>query len=331
MVQNKLVIGLGLGIISAVVFASATTGPMMMRYVLFLLTSLPIFLAGLGWGWRTAAIGGISSVGLVAFAGGPMIGLVFGASQVLPAIVLCYLALLNREYQPDPSQPPTTEWYPPGRLVLWSAVMAGGLTLAVLALASGSMDAVQASIRDYITSTLKDGLATAEGRAPLDETQISQLTDMLVALLPAASAVSWMTAMIFNLWLAGRITLASGQLERPWPDIAALDYPPGTALMLIAAILASGASGIAGGAGTGFLGAFFLAYLLAGLAVIHFVTRGHTWRPFALWGLYAALFVVNVWIAVLIALVGLADRPLRLRARAQAAGTPPPQLPRGPD
>ncbi len=56
--RNQLLIAVLLGLVSAVVFASATTGPMLMRYVLFLLTSLPIFLAGLGWGWRFAGVAG---------------------------------------------------------------------------------------------------------------------------------------------------------------------------------------------------------------------------------------------------------------------------------
>jgi hypothetical protein len=153
------------------------------------------------------------------------------------------------------------------------------------------------------------------------------MTDIMVAVLPAASAVSWLTALVFNLWLAGRITLAAGQLRRPWPDISAMEYPSGTALMLLASLLATGAKGTAGAVGTAFLGAFFLAYVLAGLAVIHYVTRAKPWRPFGLWLLYIGLLVVAVWIAVIIALVGLADRPLRLRERAFPSGPPPPPAP----
>ena len=63
--RNQLLIAVLLGLVSAVVFASATTGPMLMRYVLFLLTSLPIFLAGLGWGWRFAGVAGAASIGIV--------------------------------------------------------------------------------------------------------------------------------------------------------------------------------------------------------------------------------------------------------------------------
>ncbi len=325
--RNQFLISLALGAVSAVVFASATTGPVFVRYVLFLLTSLPIFLAGLGWGWRSGALAGIAAVLLVFLMAGPLPAGVFGISQVLPAVVLCYLAMLSRAYQPDGAPEATTEWYPPGRLVLWSAVMAGSLALVVIAATGQDFDTLKSGLKEYIGKALKDGLPPMEGRPPLDDAQIAAMTDLAVAVMPAASAISWMTALVFNLWLAGRITLASGQLQRPWPDLSAMDYPPGTALMLIASMLASGAAGLAGGVGTAFLGAFFVAYVLLGLAVIHYVTRAKTWRPFALWALYAVLLVINVWIAVLVALVGLADRPLSLRQRAFPSGPPPPPGP----
>jgi hypothetical protein len=325
--RNQIFIAVGLGLVSAVVFASAATGPVLMRYVLFLLTSLPIFLAGLGWGWRFAALAGFASVAMVAVGGGPLVAGIYGLTQIAPAIALCYLALLSRSYQPEGSDVPTTEWYPPGRLVLWAAVMAGSLTLLVILLMGQDFDTLKSGLKEYIGKALKDGMPPMEGRPPLDEEQLSAMTDIAVAVMPAASAVSWLTALIFNLWLAGRITLASGQLSRPWPDLSAMEYPPGTALMLLASILAAGAKGIAGAVGTAFLGAFFLAYVLIGLAVVHFVTRAKPWRPFALWVLYAGLLLINVWIAVIIALVGLADRPLRLRERAFTSGPPPPPAP----
>jgi hypothetical protein len=298
-----------------------------MRVILFLLTSLPVFLAGLGWGWQGAAISGLASIAFIGALGGPLAAAIFGVSQVLPAVILSYLALLSREVVPDDGRAPYSEWYPPGRLVFWSAVMAGLLTLAILSLASIDVETLKTSVRGYLTESIANTMPPREGKPPLDEEQISNLTDIIIAMMPSASAISWMTAMVFNLYLAGRIALAAGQLGRPWPDLSALSYPTGTGLMLIASGLACGAAGIAGGAGAAFLGAFFLAYVLLGLAVVHFVTRGKPWRPFALWSLYAGLLIVNVWIAVIIAIVGLAEGPLQLRRRAFPSGPPPPPAP----
>jgi magnesium-transporting ATPase (P-type) len=325
--RNQLLIALLLGLVSAVVFASATTGPMLFRYVLFLLTSLPIFLAGLGWGWRFAAVAGGASATFVALLAGPLAGAIYALTQIVPAIILSYLALLNRTYVPEGSDADVTEWYPVGRLVLWAAVMAGTITLLVLLIIGQDFEELRAGLKTYLSEAIKTSMPESAGGAPLDEQQLETMTNIVVAVMPAASAVSWLTALVVNLWLAGRITLAAGQLQRPWPDISGLEFPPGTALMLLASMLGTGAKGITGAVGTAFLGAFFLAYVFAGLAVIHYVTRGKSWRSLGLWMLYLGLLVVAVWIAVVIALVGLAERPLRLRDRAFPSGPPPPPAP----
>lgn len=325
--RNQLLIALLLGLVSAVVFASATTGPMLFRYVLFLLTSLPIFLAGLGWGWRFAAVAGGASATFVALLAGPLAGAIYALTQIMPAIILSYLALLNRTYVPEGSHADVTEWYPVGRLVLWAAVMAGTITLLVLLIIGQDFEELRAGLKTYLSEAIKTSMPESAGGAPLDEQQLETMTNIVVAVMPAASAVSWLTALVVNLWLAGRITLAAGQLQRPWPDISGLEFPPGTALMLLASMLGTGAKGITGAVGTAFLGAFFLAYVFAGLAVIHYITRGKSWRSLGLWMLYLGLLVVAVWIAVVIALVGLAERPLRLRDRAFPSGPPPPPAP----
>ena len=62
-----------------------------------------------------------------------------------------------------------------------------------------------------------------------------------------------------------------------------------------------------------------------GLAVIHYITRGQPWRPFALWTLYAALFILNTGVSVIIALLGLADGfiPIRRPPAQPPSGAPP--------
>ena len=103
----RLLIALGAGLISAVVFASATTGPLLMRMVLFLLTALPLFLAGLGLGPRAVAAAGFSGTLLVLVAGSPLGALVFAASQAIPAGILVY-RISNRALS-DPDDPDYVE------------------------------------------------------------------------------------------------------------------------------------------------------------------------------------------------------------------------------
>jgi hypothetical protein len=317
--RNRLIVGTGLGLVAAVVFASATTGPLVARFLLFFITPLPIALAGLGWGWHTAAIAGLAGTLLVAIGTSVLVALVFALSQVVPMLALTHLALLSRT---APAGGEAIEWYPPGRLVIWAAIMSGLLAIASLLLIGGDLEDLRKTLAEFIEKTLQSGLPQLPNATPLSEAEIKSLSEIALGLLPAASAVSWLAMLLFNLWLAGRITLASGQLARPWPDLAAMEYPRGTALAFAAALLATMLSGYAGLAASGFAGAFFMAFVLLGLAIVHFITRGAAWRPFALWALYATLIFLNMWIGVAAAILGLSESIFGLRRRY-----PPPSGP----
>ena len=57
----------------------------------------------------------------------------------------------------------------------------------------------------------------------------------------------------------------------------------------------------------------FFAYVLLGLAIIHYVTRGSAWRFAILWALYLGLIVFNTALSLVVAVIGLAEpfSPLR--------------------
>ncbi len=313
-----LLIGLGAGIVSATVFASATTGPLLIRMVLFLLTPLALFLAGIGVGPMTAAIAGVAGIGVVLAAGSPLAAVVFAASQALPVFLLTYLASLNR------TADNVTEWYPVGRIVIAAALFAGAFSTLTLLLLGGDMEALRTSLRSLLEAFVNNELPKMPDAPTLGPKEIDQATAVALALLPAASAVSTMGSLLFNMWLAGRITLASGRLQRPWPDLASLSYPSGTPLLLAVATGAGLLSGYPGLIGAGFAGPLFLAYLLLGLAVVHYITRGRSWRPFALWGLYAALFIMNTVASLAIALLGLTESIWSIRKMASPGNEPPP-------
>lgn len=321
--------GAGLGLVAAVVFASATTGPLIVRFLLIFITPLPIALAGFGWGWRAAALAGLVGSGLILLFGGPAVAGAFAVTQAAPMVVLTYLALLSRPlgegaHAAPADGPPQLEWYPPGRLVLWAAAMAGLLAIGSLMLLGGDLETLRKTLAAFLEATVTASLPETDGQAQLSEAEMAALSEIALSVLPAASAMSWMASLMFNLWLAGRVTLASGQLGRPWPDLAAISYPQGTPLAFGVLLLGTMLAGYPGLAASALAGGLFVAYLLLGLAIVHYTTRGQTWRPFALWMLYAALVIVNIWIAIAIAMLGLAEAVLNLRARFPA---PPPPHP----
>ena len=210
----------------------------------------------------------------------------------------------------------SVEWYPAGRLVIVAAILAGVFSTLTLMLLGGDVETLRTALRDMLQTFVNTELPKMPDAPTLGPAEIDEATAIALALLPAASAISTMGSLLFNLWLAGRITLASGRLQRPWPDLAAIVYPPVTPLLLAVATGAAFLAGLPGLIAAGFAGPLFLAYVLLGLAVVHYMTRGRPWRPFALWGLYASLFIMNTIASLAIALLGLAEAiwPMR-RAR----------------
>lgn len=316
---NRIFIALLLGLVSSVVFVSAATGPVVMRFILFLVTSLPIFLAGLGWGTAAGLIAALTG-SVVASLFGWKTALLFAASQGLPAVVLSHLALLSRDVPSGDGATAMREWYPAGRLVVLAALLGAVPSVIWLFLFGGDLSALKTTLGPAISDLIK---AQMPAEAPLSTGDLAKITEIIVNLLPAATAIAWMLALLVNLWLAGRIVTATGNFARPWPDLAAINYPQGTPIALAAATALALAGGWVGMAASGFAATLLLAYVLLGLAVIHFVSRGTPWRPFLLWGLYASLLVVNAPLTLPLALLGLAEGLFHFRARAAAGAGPP--------
>lgn len=322
--RNGYFIGLAAGLVSAIVFASATTGPLPLRVLLFFLTPLPLYLAGLALGWRAALAGAGAGTAFLALAVPPAAALAFAACEAMPAVALTFLATLYRDSGPLKG-PAGVEWYPVGRIVMWAAFIGAGLSIATLLLAGASSEAllegIKAAARNFIEKQLPEGT-----RAPLDDAEITQIAKMSLGFLPAMSALSWTAGHLGNLWLAGRITRASGHLTRPWPDLAATWLPSRLPALLAAGLVAASfADDPVRMIGAALAGSLFLAYLLQGLAIAHYTSRGQSWRPFALSTLYAAMILLNAVTPLVVAMLGLAEtvRPIR---QFPPPGQPPPTV-----
>ena len=94
-----------------------------------------------------------SGAGLVVWAVLPPSPIVHALAIGVPAAILSYLVLLNRQQVAGADEGAATdrsmriEWYPIGRILAWSAVMAGGLTTAVAGVGLGLAIAVVAAPR----------------------------------------------------------------------------------------------------------------------------------------------------------------------------------------
>jgi hypothetical protein len=218
----------------------------------------------------------------------------------------------------------TLEWYPPGRLGAWAAALGGLVVLAAIPNLGFDGDSFRDGLARAVTPLLQVEGETASVASVPGVSNLDRLIDFLVEAIPPAAAVIATLTSVINLWLAARIVRFSGRLDRPWPDVSSMRFPPlfGAALALAAAL--SIARGIIGSNAGVFTASLLIAYGILGFAVLHAVTHGTKARGFLLGGAYAAVMVFG-WPMLAMCLIGMIDAVFDLRGRlARKRGPPAP-------
>jgi hypothetical protein len=314
------VIGIGAGAAAALLFASVTSGSWL-SIPLFYLAPLPIMIAGLGWShWvaMTAAIAGALGLGAVF---GTVFLLAFAAGAGFPAWWLGYLAMLARPVAASDSSSQgavSFEWYPPGRLVVWAAVL--GVLVVIVAIPNFGTDAdsFRAGLRDALNAIMRVNNGTPARAGSNTE----RLLEILVNAIPPAAAVLATITNLLNLWLAARIVKFSGRLARPWPQLSSMTFPPLMTAALGVAVVLSFLDGMLGIVGGIVAASLLLVYGVLGFAVLHAITQGMSARPFVLGITYAGVILLG-WPMLALCLLGLVDTAIGLRGRLSARRGPP--------
>lgn len=308
-------IGIGAGAASALLFASVASGSLL-SILLFYLAPLPIMIAAIGWSHVGAALAtGVAAIGL-ALSLGSTFCFAYLVGTGVPAWWLGYLAMLARPGANNGS----LEWYPPGRLVVWAAVLATLVVIIAIANLGTDIDSFRAGLRGAVNQLVVIGSGKPDGEP--ESPNVARLVDFLIAAIPPGAAVLATITNVVNLWLAARVVKFSGQLRRPWPDLPALAFPPTVSIALAVAIALSFVGGLVGIVATALMAALLMAYGVLGFAVLHTLTRGMSARPLLLGGIYAIVLVFG-WPLIGLCLLGMLEAALGLRRRFGKAGGPP--------
>ncbi|MBS0246760.1 MAG: DUF2232 domain-containing protein [Proteobacteria bacterium] len=312
-------IGLGSGAAAALLFASVTSGTAL-SIPLAYLAPLPIMIAALGWSHWAALIGALAGGFAIWLFFGGLFSIGFLAGIGLPGWWLGYLTMLAR---PAGNGSPTAlEWYPPGRLVVWSAAMAAALVLLTIVSVGFGADEFRQALRAALREVFRIAATESGASGPATFRDPGRLIDVLVVALPPATAVMALITNTFNLWLAARIVRFSGRLTRPWPVLSEMTFPPFTAAALGAATALSFIDGMVGIVAGVVAASLLMAYGVLGFAVMHAVTRGMASRGFVLAGIYASVLIFG-WPVLALCLVGLSETFFHFRVRAAVKRGPP--------
>jgi len=317
-----VLIGFGAGAASALLFASVASGAPL-SFLLANFAQLPILLAAIGWTHFAGIAAVIIATAGLALVTGTTVAFAFLLSIGLPAWWIGYLALLGRS---GPSgEPGDVEWYPVGRIVMWTAIAAACVVMVSMLRYGFDMAQMQAGLRRELERALRF-LAGGPANSPVRVPNIKdpeKLLDFLVAIVPPMKAIALTVTSLVNLWLAAQIVRISGRLKRPWPAISQMSFPPLASTALAAAVGGTFLPDLLGLASSIFTASLLLAFALLGLAVVHAVTLGVNGRGFMLTGIYVTVGLFG-WPVVMMSLVGLLETMIGLRARIAARRGPPP-------
>ena len=214
---------------------------------------------------------------------------------------------------------PPSHWYPLGGLALWAGFLCVLLTLGYALMVSFDYATYRAVVEALIRSALGNVIEELT-RLGADTSLVEEVPRAFASLFVPASAAVSALLMLIILLIAAKLVAMSGRLPRPMPHIARDFALPRASLF-----------GLAGGIGLAtlpgwprfvaiaLLASLALFFALQGLATAHILLARVSARPVILGVGYALIVFATPWMLIGLALLGLAEMALSLRARKLAA------------
>jgi len=328
-------LGIGAGAAAAILFSLAGRGTFFAA-VLANLSPLPIMIAMLGFGLVAGAAAVVSAtitVGSVFYAqqkygyldAAALAGLTFAFFIGLPALWLSLLAVLSRAKGSQTWVVTTRvgsfftrEYCTLERILSYAASISATIGVAIaisVSMLYGGFDLALEKLSADIMPLVERMISPRVQLPPGINAQYLAKATVLAAA-PAAAGGSLMMMML-NLWFAGRVVQLSGQLPRPWPDIARELRLPRTYLLVfgIASVTGPYLGSMAGLIVIVIAATIGVAFAIVGLAVTHYLTRGSNFRVPLIILIYLLLGITWPVSLLVLILIGVIETAFSLRDR----------------
>lgn len=317
--SKSLLIGILAGVTAALLVLGALSNASLSS-TLYAVSTLPILIAGLGWGNMAAVIAVVAGGVTIAGAVTPKAALFVSLFSFLPAGWISHLANLARPASELGGPDNMLAWYPLPSIVTNLC----GL-VAVAALATGYMIGYGPELVSQLVDLMLSAAAQDPAAPTLDAATLDQTKRLLLHILPVVQGMTWVLTQFIAYYLATRLVATTGRVVRPRENIASsLRMNRNAIFVLLGAMGMAFVDGPLGLAGAAIAGAFGAGFLMAGFAVLHFQTMGKSYRLPLLILAYLGCIVL-VFPALIILVLGLSDTRQSIPlTSAPGAGAPTP-------
>lgn len=298
--QTVLTTGILAGIAATLLVMGANAQPSFAS-VLYASSALPVLVAGLGWGNRTAIIAILTAALLGALLISPLFALAMAVFTLIPAGWLSHLANLARPASELGGPDHLMAWYPISDILLHLCAL---VTVAVIIL--GAVIGYGPQLTDRMVDLMTQNLSASNSSFTPDPASLDQTKRMIVLMLPLVQGGIWVVLLFTAFYIAVRFVSRSGRALRPREDMpSSLRMNRNAIFVFLAGVLLMFAGGVPAMIGATLCGTFGAGFVMAGFASLHFHTRGKDWRLPALVLAYLSTMMLLPLIAVLV--LGLAD------------------------
>ncbi len=311
-------VAFGAGLAGALLFIVSTRGSSLAMALAYF-APLPMMIGAAGFSLPGAMLGALAGAGALLAVAHPPLALAFLFGFAAPALALA--AMIQSPF-PSRNREAAARFATPGEMletIILLSILSAGAGVAILLVHYRGFEPAMTAAMERFAPALDE---VAKSLAPISgEIGAEAVKRLAIMSAPAGVAASQVLLLAVNLWLAARTIEVSERLRRPWPDLPenlALPRLLGPILLVAAGLAFKGGlvavlAGIVAAA-TGF------GFALHGLAALHGLTRDVGFRGAWLAALYAAVMVLEPWSIVLLALFGLIESALSLRARKGRQG-----------
>lgn len=298
--QSVLTTGILAGIAAALLVLGANAQPSFAS-VLYASSALPVLVAGLGWGNRTAIVAIVTAALLGALLVSPLFALAMAIFTLIPAGWLSHLANLARPASELGGPDDLVAWYPISDILLH---LCGLVTVAVVVL--GAVIGYGPELTDRMVDAMVENFNQQSPDMVPDAAALAQTKSMIVLMLPLIQGGIWVTLLFTAFYVAVRIVSRSGRALRPREDMpSALRMNRNAMFVFLAGIMLTFFGGVPAMIGATICGTFGAGFMLSGFASLHYRTKGKDWRVPALVLVYISSLMLLPILAVLV--IGLTD------------------------